>query len=214
MGSQGDGWSAGVLPATPTGRPWPSGLSEAPGGRGRRGGSSAPGTRAETPDPLPPLGFGAGAGLGEEGECPDGPGGAGTGLRNGVREPGKPGRRGKASGARRPRVWAGGWPARGARRPGVESARARSCHWRCGAVGALVAPLKIPSYQIIRPSDFPVAKIPFLGRESGRREEERKKKGRGRLLMKHYNSQVCSLADISGNFYVTGVVLSGVQPII
>lgn len=77
-----------------------------------------------------------------------------------------------------------------------------------------MARLKIPSHQISRPADFPFAKTPFLWWESGRREEERKKKGRGRLIIKHYNSQVCSLAEISGNFYVIAVVLSGLQPII
>lgn len=50
----------------------------------------------------------------------------------------------------------------------------------------------------------------------GEWEERRGKtgKGRERLIIKHYNSQVCSLAEISGNFYVTVVVLSGMQPII
>lgn len=47
----------------------------------------------------------------------------------------------------------------------------------------------------------------------GEKRKERKK-GRGRLIIKHYNSQVCSLAEISGNFYVIAVVLSGLQPII
>lgn len=43
-----------------------------------------------------------------------------------------------------------------------------------------MTPLKIPTYHIIRSSDFPFAKIPFLRWESGRKKrEERKKKKRG-----------------------------------
>lgn len=105
------------------------------GGRGERGGSSAPGTRVETRDQPPPLGFGAGAGLGEEGECPDRPGGAGTGVRNGVRGAGQPGQRGTASGARCPRVWAGGRPAG----RGVPGWRAR-VHARAIGIAGLLEP--------------------------------------------------------------------------
>lgn len=50
-----------------------------------------------------------------------------------------------------------------ARRPRVGCARARSCHLKFGAAGALVAHLNIPSYQIARFSDLPFAKIAFLG---------------------------------------------------
>lgn len=108
---RGRGGRAGVLPATPSGRPWPSRLLKPRGGSGERGGSAARGTRVETPDQPPPRGFGAGAGLGEEGERPDRPSGAETGVRDRVRGTGEPGQRGTAGGARCPRVWARGWPA-------------------------------------------------------------------------------------------------------
>lgn len=56
---------------------------------------------------------------------------------------------------------------------------------------------------------------PVVGEGEERRgKKERKKKGRGRLIIKHDNSQVCCVAEISGNFYVIVVVLSGIQPII
>lgn len=124
----GTGGRAGVLPATPAGQPLPSRLPEAPKRERQARRLLCPGTRVETPDLLPALGLGTG------GECPDPPGGAGTGVRNGVRGTGQPGRRGAARGARRPRVWAGGWPPG----RGVPGWRAR-VHARATGIAGLLA---------------------------------------------------------------------------
>lgn len=142
-----------------------------------------PGSRAAAPDRPPPWAFGAGAGRGRRDSvlpccaqrCGDRAGTGERGVGSG-REP-ENGDRGPASGARTPGedrragcgvpgVWAWGL-ASGNRRagrgaPGVGCARARSCHLKYGADGALVAHLKIPSYQITRSSDLPFVKIPFL----------------------------------------------------
>lgn len=86
------------------------------------------------------------------------------------------------------------------------SLETRGC-WSSG--GSFKDPF-LPNYPLFRLAIF---KDSFPGEEW---RERRGKKGKreGVVIRRHYNSQVCSVAEISGNFYGIVVVLSGMQPLI
>lgn len=103
-------------------RPGRAAASESPSRSPEKGEARAaappPGApRVAAADQPPPVGFRAGAGPGEAGECPDVRSGAGTGS----------GASGTRAGTRDPRAGTGRAPARGARRPEVGWGAVRAC---------------------------------------------------------------------------------------
>lgn len=157
---------------------WPPGRlrdagPELRGGRGRAAALLRPGDAGGGSGSAAPWGSEPALDAGRGGSASGGAAEPGVGRRAGTREPDAGSRglgvgsgpRGSASGARRPRV---GW------------ARARSCHLKFGAAGALVARLQISSCQIVRSSCLTLCKNPFPGVGAGGG-----KKGEEEIITKH-----------------------------